>query len=70
LPEYQQLASGKISKTDYEKKYELRAAMTKEEKQEDEYNFKGIFLLLLLSKVNLVSLAAAAGVAFKMSSNA
>jgi hypothetical protein len=70
LPEHQQLASGKISKEEYEKKHEIKTTLTKEEKQEEEYSVKGVFLLLLLSKVNLVSLAAAAGVAFKMCTNA
>ena len=70
LPEYQQLASGKLSKEEYEQKYEIKTSMTEEEKKTDENTFKGVFLLLLLSKVNLFSLVAAAGVAFKLSTNA
>lgn len=70
LPEYQKLASGQISKADYEQQHQLKTSMTKEEIQDDENTFKGIFLLLLLSKMNLFSLAAAAGLAFKMSTNA
>jgi hypothetical protein len=70
LPEYQALADGKISKEDYDKKHELKTSMTKAEKDEDASTFKGFFLLLLLSKVNLFSLAAAAGLAYKLSTNA
>lgn len=70
LPEYQKLASGQISKADYEQQHHLKTSMTKQEIQEDENTFKGVFLLLLLSKMNLFSLAAAAGLAFKMSTNA
>ncbi|MEY4918506.1 MAG: hypothetical protein RL616_2419 [Verrucomicrobiota bacterium] len=70
LPEYQKLASGQISKADYEQQHDLKTSQTKEEKQDDENTFKGIFLLLLLSKLNLFSLAAAAGLAFKLSTNA
>lgn len=70
LPEYRGLASGQITKEDFEKKNEIKTSMTQAEKQDDENTFKGIFLLLLLSKANLFSLAAAAGLAFKMSTNA
>jgi len=70
LPEYQKLASGQISKTDYEQQHDLKTSLTKDEQQSEENTFKGIFLLLLLSKANLFSLAAAAGLAFKLSTNA
>jgi hypothetical protein len=70
LPEYQGLASGQITKEEFEKKHELKTAQTQEEKDSDEGTFKGVFLLLLVSKTNLFSLAAAAGLAFKLSTNA
>jgi len=70
LPEYQGLASGQITKQQFEQKHELKTTMTQEEKQEDEGTFKAFFLLFLLSKLNLFSLAGAAGLAFKMSTNA
>ncbi len=70
LPVYQKLASGQISKADYEQQNGLKTSLTKDEQQSDESTFKGIFLLLLLSKSNLFSLAAAAGLAFKLSTNA
>lgn len=70
LPEYQALASGKLTKEEYERKHELKTSLTEEEKKEEENTFKAVFLLLLLSKVNLFSLVAAAGLAFKLSTNA
>jgi hypothetical protein len=70
LPEYKDLASGKITKQQYDEQNGLKTAMTKEEQQSDENTFKAVFLLLLLSKANLFSLAAAAGLAFKLSTNA
>jgi hypothetical protein len=70
LPEYKDLASGKITKEQYEEKNGLKTSLTKEEQQSDEGTFKAVFLLLLLSKTNLFSLAAAAGLAFKLSTNA
>jgi hypothetical protein len=70
LPEYQGLASGQITKPQFEQKHELKTSLTQEEKQEDEGTFKAFFLLFLLSKLNLFSLAGAAGLAFKMSTNA
>jgi hypothetical protein len=70
LPEYQNLAAGKTTKEEYEKKYEIKTSMTKEEKQEEENTLKGIFLLLLLSKGNIFSLIAAAGLTYKLSTNA
>lgn len=70
LPESQNLASGKLTKVEYEQKNDLKTSLTKEEKQDDENTFKAFFLLFLLHKVNLFSLAAAAGLAFKLSTNA
>ncbi|HEV2694652.1 MAG TPA: hypothetical protein VG347_17285 [Verrucomicrobiae bacterium] len=70
LPEYQSLASGQITKEQYEEKYGLKTSVTKDEEQSDENTFKGVFLLLFLSKSNLFSLAAAAGLAFKLCTNA
>lgn len=70
LPEYRDLANGNITKEQFEKQNEIKTSLTKEEQQEEDNTFKGVFLLLLLSKVNLVSLAAAAGLAFKLSANA
>ena len=70
LPEYQGLASGQITKEEYEKKHELKTTQTQAEKDSEEKTVKTIFLLLLLSKANLFSLAAAAGLAFKLCTNA
>jgi uncharacterized membrane protein YeaQ/YmgE (transglycosylase-associated protein family) len=70
LPEIQGLASGQITKEQFEQRNEIKTAQTKEEKASEEGTFKAIFLLLLISKTNLFSLAAAAGLAFKLSTNA
>jgi len=70
LPEYQGLASGQITKEEFEKKHELKTAETQAEKDSEESTFKGVFLLLLLSKTSLFSLAAAAALAFKLCTNA
>jgi hypothetical protein len=70
LPQFQQLAGGKISKEDYEKQNEIKTGLSKEEQTSVDNTVKGLFLLLLLSKTNLFSLIAAAGLAFKLSANA
>jgi hypothetical protein len=70
LPEYQALADGQLSKEKFLEEHHLNVARTKEGVPMDDSTFKGVFLMLLLSKVNLFSLAAAAGLAFKLSSNA
>lgn len=70
LPEYQALASGQTTKEQYEQQHQIKIAESKEEADSDEGTFKAIFLLLLISKSNLFSLALAAGTAFKLSTNA
>jgi hypothetical protein len=70
LPELQDLAAGKITEAQYDTKNGIDPAQEKADREKDESTFKGIFLLLLLSRVNLFSLAAAAGLAFKLSTNA
>ncbi len=73
LPSMRDLASGKTTKEQFEKDAGLTAAKESVDKlTEDagEGTFKAIFLLLLLSKFNLFSLAAGAGLAFKVCSNA
>jgi uncharacterized membrane protein YeaQ/YmgE (transglycosylase-associated protein family) len=70
LPEFQALASGQLTQTAFEEKHELKTTQTEAEKNSEENTFKGLFLLLLLSKFNLFSLAAAAGTAYKLCTNA
>jgi len=70
LPEFQDLASGKMTKDQFNAKNGIDPTRLKSVEDSEEGTFKGIFLLLLLSKVNLVSLCAAAGLAYKMSTNA
>src|SRR6266404_6380445 len=70
LPEMQNLASGKTSKADFEKVNNIDESADKKDKDSEEGTFKAVFLLLLLSRINLISLCAAAGLAFKVSANA
>lgn len=70
LPEFRDLASGKITKQEYEKKNQIDPEEQKKEIADDEGTFKAVFLLLLLSKLNIGSCIIAAGLAFKMCSNA
>ena len=70
LPEYRELASGKLTKEQYYEKHGLDSKEQQKLKDTEGNTFQGIFLLLLLSKTSLFSLAAAAGLAFKMSTNA
>jgi hypothetical protein len=69
LPEYQNLASGKVTKDAY-----VQNIKTKQKEAvdsvEDTKTFKTFFMLVLLSKVGLISLCAAAGLAYKMSTDA
>ncbi len=69
LPQFRDLASGKLTHEQYNAINGVDN--TKEESRDsEEGTFKAFFMILLLSKVNIISLCAAAGVAFKMSTNA
>jgi hypothetical protein len=70
LPIYQKMASGQITNGLFGKGSDVTTPPARDEPDTDENTFKGVFLLLLLSKTNLFSLAAAAAVAFKLSTNA
>ena len=70
LPQMQKLAGGQISKQEFDAANGVTAAQEQKEEDRDENTFKGVFLLLLLSKTNIVSLVVAAGAAFKLSANA
>jgi len=69
LPEMQNLASGKTTKEAFEKQNDINEGKDKKEKDSEEGTFKALFLLLLLSRINLISLCAAAGLAYKVSAN-
>ena len=70
LPEFRDMASGKIAKEEFEKKNQIDPEEQKKELADEEGTFKAIFLILLLSKFNLVSCVIAAGLAYKLCSNA
>ena len=70
LPEYRDLASDKMTEAQYDAAHGIDPAKEQKLQETEENTFKGVFLLLLLSKANIFSMVAAAGVAFKLSSNA
>jgi hypothetical protein len=70
LPEMQNLASGKLTKAEFEKQNGIDEEKDKKEADAEEGTFKAVFLLLLLSRTNLISLCAAAALAFKVCSDA
>jgi len=70
LPEAKKLASGQITKQEFDKQNGVDDLQTKKDADSEEGTFKAVFLLLLLSRFNLISLCAAAGLAFKVCSNA
>lgn len=70
LPRMKDLASGKITREQFDKENAVDPAEAAADKAAGEDTFKAAFLLFLLSKFNLVSMAAAAGLAYKACSNA
>jgi hypothetical protein len=70
LPQMKEIASGKLTRETFDENAKKEEAQAKSEQLSDEGTFKAVFLLLLLNKFNLVSMAAAAGLAFKVCSNA
>jgi hypothetical protein len=70
LPEYQGLASGRITKAEYEDNHGINTAENSADPDADENTFKGVFLLLFFTRSNIFALVAAAALAFKLSTNA
>jgi len=70
LPDFQDLASGKVTKAQYDAKNGIDPVQEEKEKKSEDDTFQGVFLLLLFSRTNIFSLAAAAVLAFKLSANA
>jgi hypothetical protein len=70
LPEMKDLASGKVTREAFDQNAKQEEAKAKAEQLSDEGTFKAYFALLLLGRLNLVSMAAAAGLAFKVCANA
>jgi hypothetical protein len=66
--EAQDLASGKITKEQYEADRREEIERARAAGEESEGTFKAIFIILLLSKSNLFSCAAAVALAYKMTS--
>lgn len=70
LPEDQALASGKMTEAQYDAQNGIDPAKEKESQKDEESTFKSVFVLLLISRSNLFALAGAAGLAYKLSTNA
>ncbi len=70
LPEFQNLAGGKETKEQYFAKNGIDLKKMQEVEVEADKTFKGVFLLLLLNKLGLISLIAAGGLAYRFSANA
>jgi hypothetical protein len=72
LPRYRDLASGKISREDYDKAnpIESTAEDTRKDKESRDLAFKIIFIALTLSKFNIVCMIGAAGIGYKMTADA
>lgn len=72
LPKYRDLASGKITKEDYEKANTIE--VTEEDRQRDKdaekLAFRIIFIALTLSKFNIACMIGAAGIGYKMTADA
>src|SRR5579862_3800280 len=68
LPEMRDLASGKISKEDYEKQHAAEIAKEQEAEKAVESTFNAVFVILLMNRVTIGATIAAAGLAYKMSS--
>lgn len=70
LPQYQELASGKVTKEQYLARMGIDSDKMKKFQDEEEGTFKAVFLLILFSRVGIISLIAGAGLAYKLSANA
>jgi hypothetical protein len=70
LPELKELAAGSISKDEWDAKHGIDAAQEKKDLEAEGETFKGIFLLLLIRKSTIMSLIAAAGLAYRITANA
>lgn len=70
LPEYQDLASGKMTKEQYWAKNNFDPNEAKKLADDEESTFKGLFILLTLTRSGIFSMIAGAGLAYRLSANA
>jgi hypothetical protein len=70
LPEYQNLASGKLTKEQYMAQSGMDPEKLKKFMSEEGNTFKALFILLTLNLRSIISMAIGAGLAFKLSTNA
>lgn len=70
LPEFQQLASGQMTKEQYDAKYGIGVDQEKKDQDAEDETFKGVFLLLFLRRSSIFSLCLGAGLAYRITANA
>ena len=70
LPEYQDLASGKMTKEQYWAKNHFDPNEAKKLADTEDSTFKGLFTLLTLTRFGIISMIAGAGLAYRLSANA
>lgn len=70
LPGFEELASGKVTKEQYLAKFGLDPDKMKKFQNEEGDTFKGLFMLITLSRAGLISMVVGAGLAYKLSTNA
>ena len=70
LPEYQNLASGKLTKQEYEDKHRIKTSESKDDGDSDDSStVKLVFMAIVFSRSNIFGMIAAAALAFKLSVN-
>jgi hypothetical protein len=70
LPGLQDLASGKITREQFNAQNDIDPKKEAKQSEDEEGTFKGVFLLILLTRSNIFALVAAAALAFRLSANA
>ena len=70
LPVLQDLASGKTTKDEFDKQNGITAMQEAKEADREDTNFNTFFMIVLVSKINIISFIAAAGLAYKVCANA
>jgi hypothetical protein len=70
LPELQELASGRMTKEEYDAKHGIDPAQEKKDMEAESETFKSIFLLLFIRKITIISICAGAALAYRITANA
>jgi len=70
LTNYQDLASGKLTKEQYWAKNNFDPAQARKIADTEDSTVKSLFILLTVSRLGIISMIAGAGLAYKLSANA